>query len=130
MHELATRQLWTYRAPQGFESSRLVVGALVTFDGWERIVCCSALDAPRRLPSESGDTGRVVIPFLPMSETAFLRSIVALDGAGEPPEGFARALDDWQADTRGLTVFTVPFEGDLDRMIARQMAAIIGQSAA
>jgi hypothetical protein len=128
MHELTTRQLWTYRAPQGFESSRLVIGALVTFEGWERIICCSAIDAPRRLAS--GKTDRVVIPFLPMSEAAFLNSVVTMEGAADLPEGFAQGLSCWQADPRGLTVFTVPFDGYLDRMIARQMAAIVGPTAA
>lgn len=128
MHEPATRQSWTYAAPAGFEDSRLVVGAIVTFDGWERIVCCSVTGAPRRLAC--GTTERVTIPFLPLSEKAFRATVSALDGESDPPESFAAALAEWSADGRGLSVFTVPFDGTLDRLIARQMAAIVGQSAA
>jgi hypothetical protein len=71
-----------------------------------------------------------MIPFLPMTEPAFMASVIALDGAAEPPESFAQKLQEWSDDPRGLSTFTVPFEGFLDRMIALQMAEIAGQSAA
>jgi hypothetical protein len=125
---LSAGQCWTYRAPNGFETSRLIIGAIVTFDGERSIVCCSVTDAPRRHADGSVET--VVIPFLPMIEPAFRASVVALEGAAEPPPAFAAKLDEWCNDPRGLTTFTVPFEGYLDRMIALQMAEIAGQDAA
>jgi hypothetical protein len=125
---LSAGQCWTYRAPNGFETSRLIIGAIVTFEGERSIVCCSVTGAPRRHPDGSVET--VVIPFLPMTEPAFRASIVALEGAAEPPQSFASKLDEWGNDARGLTTFTVPFEGYLDRMIALQMAEIAGQNAA
>ena len=57
-------------------------------------------------------------------------TVVALEGSEAPAEHFRAALDAWQADERGLTSFTVPFEGFLDRMIATQMEAIVGRDAA
>jgi len=47
----------------------------------------------------------------------------------ELPAQFLAALNDWQTSERGQTVFTVPFTGDLDRLIALQMASIVGASA-
>jgi hypothetical protein len=126
--QLAAGQCWTYRAPEGFEASRLVIGAIVRFDGKRSIICVSVYGAPRRRPD--GNVETVIIPFLPMTEPAFLASIVAHAGAAEPPEMFARKLQEWSDDPRGLSTFTVPFEGFLDHMIAMQMAEIAGRSAA
>ena len=124
---LAAGQCWTYRAPVGFEASRMIIGVIVHFPASEPIVCCSVTGAPRRLPDNSVDT--VTIPFLPMSEQAFLAS--AVDSAGEAgiDEAFRTAFEAWRGDERGLSAFTVPFEGFLDRMIALQMAAIVGEPA-
>jgi hypothetical protein len=124
----AAGQCWTYRAPQGFEASRIVIGAVVTFSGEQRIICCSVIHAPRHRPDDIIDA--VTIPFLPMSEQALATTVVAQDGEAQPAEHFREALDAWAADERGLTSFTVPFDGFLDRLIARQMAAIVGRSAA
>jgi hypothetical protein len=126
--QLSAGQSWTYRAPEGFEASRLIIGAIVTFGGKRSIVCVSVTGAPRRRPD--GSIECVVIPFLPMIEPAFRASIVTLDGMADPPQSFAFKLQEWSDDPRGLTTFTVPFEGFLDRMIAMQMAEIAGQSAA
>lgn len=128
MSHLATGQKWTYRVPAGFEGSRVVVGAILSFADRERIICCSVSGAPRRLPCGAVDL--VTIPFLPMTERAFHATVECLDGTDDLPLGFAGALAEWSDDSRGLTTFTVPFEGFLDRMIAKQMAAIIERTAA
>ncbi len=135
----AASQVWTYRAPPGFEQSRLVIGAIADFSdagaldavtaglGTNRIVCISVLDCPRREPD--GTLVRSNIPFLPMTEAAFAASVVAPDGVGEPLEGFAQALRVWSEDERGLSMFTVPFDGRLDLLIARQMRDLVGDAA-
>jgi len=128
MLSLAATQQWTYRAPQGFEQSRLVIGALLTFEDRPSIVCCSVSGAPRRNPD--GSVEAVTIPFLPLAEQAFRASIIAADGTAPPPDAFFEALEQWADDPRGLSTFTVTFDGYLDRLIARQMAAIIGRDAA
>jgi hypothetical protein len=109
---------WTYRAPTGFESSRLIIGAILHFENAERVMCfCKQAD---------GTVARGEIPFVPMSETALERTVLAADGTGLLPEAFATAFEAWHEDGRGLSYFTVPFEGDLERMIALQMAQIVG----
>lgn len=121
-------QTWSYRAPTGFEASRLLIGAILTFHDHTPVVCCAVSGAPRRLAD--GHFERVTIPFLPMSEEALRAGVISCDGVAELPDGFAAGLAEWRNDPRGLSIFTVPFEGLLDQMIARQMAAIIGYSAA
>lgn len=124
----AAGQSWTYRAPQGFETSRLLIGAIASFDGHRTIVCAAVIHAPRR--HADGHIEMVTIPFLPMTDAAFQASVVALEGTADLPESFAEKLEEWSNDPKGLTAFTVPFEGFLDQMIARQMAEIAGLSAA
>lgn len=127
--EFAAGQSWTYRAPQGFETSRLLIGAIASFDGEQHIVLAAAVHAPRR--HADGHLERVTIPFLPMTEEAFRASVVACDETAEPlPAVFSEKLSAWQNDPKGLTTFTVPFQGFLDEMIASQMAEIAGLSAA
>lgn len=121
-------QSWSYRAPKGFENSRMIIGALATFNETERVICASVIAAPR--DTDDGRIEAVTIPFLPMSESAFAKSVIWNDGQCEPPEGFAQALTEWNNDPRGLSLFTVPFEGYLDRLIALQMAEIVRDSAA
>jgi hypothetical protein len=121
--DLAAGQTWTYRAPRGFEGSRMIIGALVAFADSPTIVCCAVTGAPRRLPDGTVDT--VTIPFLPINEPAFRDSVVSLDGITGIDSAFAGAFADWQSDARGLSAFTVPFDGYLDRLIAAQMAALV-----
>lgn len=128
MASFETGQQWTYRAPADFTGSRIVIGAVLTFSGHEPVVCCAVTDAPRRLAD--GRIDRVTIPFLPFAQAAFRASVVTCDGHAALPDGFAAGLEAWRRDPRGLTVFTVQFDGFLDQMIARQMAAIIGHTAA
>ncbi len=59
-----------------------------------------------------------------------MATVVALDGAEEPAAAFGDKLQEWSNDPRGLTTFTVPFDGHLDHLIAHQMAQIVGLSAA
>ena len=127
MSIFTTGERWTYRAPAGFEQSRIIIGAIVTFAGREPIVCCAVPGAPRRRPD--GSTEAVTIPFLPMSAAALAESVVARDGTAELPAEFAPAFENWQADPRGLSVFTVPFAGSLETLIAKQMADIVGVAA-
>lgn len=127
--DLVAGQSWTYRAPRGFETSRLLIGAIASFGDDQHIVCAAAVHAPRR--HADGHLERVTIPFLPMTEAAFRSSIVDHDEEAEAlPAAFVEKLTAWQNDPKGLTTFTVPFEGFLDQMIAQQMAEIAGLSAA
>jgi hypothetical protein len=122
-------QAWAYRAPEGFETSRIVIGAIVRFEDRESIVCISVLDAPRNASSVHNDV--VNIPFVPMSESAFAATVTALVAdQAEVPDAFATQLQAWSTDERGLAVFTVPFLGYLNQMMSMQMSAIAGQQQA
>lgn len=118
-----TNQQWAYAAPPGYEASRIVIGAIVSWDKNERVICASVTGAPRREPN--GGIAAVTIPFLPMTEAAFSKTVTELDGRADPAAGFASAFTEWSNDQRGLSVFTVQFDGFLDRFIARQMAEIV-----
>ncbi len=121
---LAVGQQWTYRAPPEIAASRLIVGAILVFEGAERIICLSVIGALQTNPG--GEVAVVTIPFLPMTESAVRATFVALEGAATVADGFAEHFEAWHGDERGLSYFTVPFEGSLDRMIALQMSQIVG----
>ena len=123
--QITAGQRWTYRTPPGFGASRIIVGAVVTFADHPSIMCCAVTSAPRKLPDGRVDT--VTIPCLPLGEAALRATIVSPDGEAGVDESFATAFEAWHGDGRGLSAFTVPFEGYLDRMIALQMAAIVGE---
>lgn len=125
---LVAGQRWTYRTPAGFEGSRIVIGAIAHFTDGRDIICCAVSEAPRR--HAGGRVEVVTIPFLPMTEAAFRASVVAPDGLSELPADFALRLEEWSNDPRGLSAFTVPFEGYLDVMIAHQVEEIAGVRAA
>jgi hypothetical protein len=118
---------WTYNTPAGFETSRIVVGAVLSFEDREPIVCCAVTSAPRR--NGDGSIEAVTVPFLPMTASALAATVQSEAGPATLPDAFAQALQDWVDDERGLSAFTVPFEGWLDHMIAHQMAAIAGVAA-
>lgn len=120
-------QQWTYAGPPETVESRIVIGALLEFSDGARIACCSVMGALQSRPD--GSLERVTIPFLPMTTDALQRTVVACDGESDVAEGFALHFSSWHDDSRGLSYFTVPFESTLDRMIALQMADIIGEQA-
>lgn len=126
MTPFAAGQCWTYNAPESAPQSRLVIGAILDFDGGRRIACCAVTGAQQL--RRDGVVEPVRVPFLPMTVEALAATVVALDGTSDLPYDFAAALEAWQRDPRGLSYFTVPFEGSLERMIAMQMAAIVEQS--
>lgn len=116
-------QSWTYRAPPELENSRIVIGALLAFDADRKLACCTIRGARQRRPD--GSYEQVDIPFVPMTVEALAETVVALDGNGEVDGDFIRHFEAWNGDGRGLSYFTVPFEGSLDVMIARQMEMLV-----
>lgn len=124
--DLEAGQSWAFRAPPELAHSRLIIGAIVTFPSGERLVCCAVTAAYQRNPG--GEVMAAAVPFLPLGEAAFRETATALDGRAALPEAFAAGLAAWREDPRGLSYFTVPFEGSLDLLIARQMAIIVERS--
>lgn len=119
-------QSWTCRAPVDGRRARIIIGAIVDFDGGRRIACCAVTGARQRRPE--GAVEDVTVPFLPMTLEAPGATVVDLDGQATPPDEFVAGFEAWSRDSRGATYFTVSFEGSLERMIARQMAAIVGRA--
>jgi hypothetical protein len=119
----AAGQRWTYRAPAGYEASRIVIGAIVTIEGHDPVICCMVTEVPQREPD--GSVRVVAIPFIPMSRAALEETVTSLDGSQAVTPDFLLSYEAWKADARGLSYFTVPFEGSLNRLIAQQMAALV-----
>lgn len=119
----AVGQCWTTRDLPPTGRWGLIIGAIAVFEGGRRIICCSV-----EPDAASAADGGEAIAFLPLSEEAFAATIATRTVDREPIAGFAGELAAWQCDPRGGRYFTVPFDGSLERTIARQMAAIVGQS--
>jgi hypothetical protein len=119
----AVGQCWATQAATGPGRRLVTIGAIAVFEGGQRIICCS-VEPDVGSAVDGGDA----IAFLPLSEEAFAASVAVRTGDREPIAGFAAQLAAWQGDPRGGRYFTVPFDGSLERTIARQMAAIVEQS--
>ncbi len=124
----AAGQKWRYHAPAEIADSRLIIGALMEFPGGQQIACCAVTGALQR--RDDGRIERALIPFLPMTIEALGATVSERDGVGDVPDAFADQLQAWREDARGLSYFTVPFEGSLERLIGQQMAAIVGDGEA
>ncbi len=120
---LAAGQRWRFQSLDSDVTLRLVIGAILGFEAAERVICVSMVAGDGTAPIPYARTR--TIAFLPLCETAFRATVTEIDGMGEPAEGFAAEFEIWRSDPRGLTVFTVPFDGSVDRLIARQMEAIV-----
>jgi len=126
--KLSAGQNWQFNTSHGFDDARAIIGAIVSPSSGARIVCFSVTRAPTTL--DDGSQSEAMISFIPMAEAAFRTTITNLDGTATLPTEFSDELTAWQSDERGLTVFTVPFDGCLDRLLAHQAAAMIAQPAA
>ena len=120
----AVGQQWTYAAQPAQSQSRIIIGALLDFADSGRIACCTVTGAHQKQPD--GTYSLVTIPFLPMTLDALERTVIELDGEGGVADEFLQQFDAWHDDERGLSYFTVPFEGSLERMIAMQMSDLVG----
>ena len=79
-------QSWTYEAPRGFEDSRIVIGAILTFASHQPVICAAVTQAPMR--DENGNVQALTIPFLPFSKTAFDETVLQFDGSASLPASF------------------------------------------
>jgi hypothetical protein len=118
----AAGQCWAFRSPEGYDHARLIIGAILRFDGQDDVACVSITAAPQR--RADGSRGPAPILLLPLTLAALAATVTDYAGEALPPAGFANAFAAWHDDDRGVTFFTVPFDGHLDRLIARQMSAI------
>ena len=126
-------ETWTTRRPAATATSLpqdgappyLVIGAILHADTTATgIAACAVWNA--RAKSAEGAWAPSIVPFLPLSLAALARTVVERAEPLALPDGFLAHFEAWRADPKGLTVYTIPFEGSLDTLIAHQMAAIIG----
>ena len=108
-------QAWNYEAPRGFEQSRIVIGAILTFAQHEPVICAAVTGAP--MLDAQGKVKAMTIPFLPFSKTAFDQTVIGLAGDGDVPEGFQQAYQRWKTDDKGFGYIDVPFKGLLKNMV-------------
>lgn len=118
MDQMQLGQSWTYRVAEGFEQSRLIVGATLEVDDKTSVVCCSVTKAPVAVNGVRGQT--FTIPFLPIVTQAFWATALTRDGEAKLPPTFPRHFRRWKDNPRGLMAFTVPFDGFLDQMFELQ----------
>jgi len=111
----AVGQAWSYEAPRGFEQSRIVIGAILTFASHEPVICSAVMGAP--MLNNSGEVEPLTIPFLPFSQSAFEQTVLELDGKIDVPETFRDCYKRWKTDLKGLGFINIPFKGLLKNMI-------------
>lgn len=108
-------QSWIYNAPKGFEGSRIIIGAILTFAGHEPVICAAVTNAPMK--NDEGGLHPLTIPFLPFSKSAFDQTVVSLDGPANLPASFNDNYKSWKTDQKGLGFINIPFKGLLRNMV-------------
>ena len=108
-------QSWIYEAPRGFENSRIIIGAILTFASHEPVICASVTSAPMK--DALGEVHPLTIPFLPFSKTAFDQTVLDLEGMKDIPLAFGENYRSWKNDEKGLGFINIPFKGLLRDMV-------------
>lgn len=111
----AVGQSWVYEAPRGFEKSRIIIGAILTFATHEPVICTAVTQAP--MLDANGNVQPLTIPFLPFSKTAFDQTVVDIDGSAKLPEDFKSHYTSWKNHQNGLGFIDIPFKGLLRTMV-------------
>ena len=117
-HDYAIGQSWTYPVPEGFESSRIVVGA-IEGEGEQTIICVSVTDVP--VPHPDGGIGRTTIAFMPFTSQALDATVIGQDGDLTVPDGFEEAHGEWLEDPEGQRCFDVPFPVILSKLFQQML---------
>jgi len=110
----AVGQAWIYEAPKGFEGSRIIIGAILTFANHQPIICVAVTKAP--MSDTSGCVQPLTIPFLPFSKIAFDQTVMTIDRSVQLPEDFISHYTSWKNDLKGLGFINIPFKGLLRSM--------------
>lgn len=113
----AVGQSWRYGASFGFESSRIVIGAIVPQEDVGEVVCVMLVDVP--LPPHAGGLPQpTTIDFVPFAREAIDASVTELAGDVSLPPLFAELLDSWQEETAGDDFLTISVPVFLDILAA------------
>ena len=107
-------QAWVYKAPKGFDESRIVVGAILTFARHDPVICAAVTQAP--MLDSTGMVHPLTIPFLPFSKSAFDQTVLNIDGSLKLPKDFDSYYTCWKSDQKGLGYINTPFKSLLRNM--------------
>ncbi len=93
-------QSWSYETTPGFESSRILIGAIEEIAEVGEVICITLTNAP--MPRPDGSTpDMATIPFIPFARDAIDQSVKKLDGNDPLPENFEALHADWLKETEG-----------------------------
>ncbi len=114
--EIAPRQVWTYDAPPGYETSRIIIGTIEDVPGEGDIVCVTVTGAP--LPVRGGGLQAETLTFVPFSRAALEDTLRSQEGEADLPVDFSDLRDNWMEETGGTEYLTIPLPLFLDMLAA------------
>ena len=104
--KFAPGQCWTYKTISGFDSSRIIVGAVEFLPDEGDIVCITVTDAP--VPTARGGPIEAhTMPFIPFSAEALAGSVVEQLEDVPIPDEFPPMYESWMEDTGGSEFLTI-----------------------
>lgn len=108
-------QSWSYETLPGFETSRILIGAIEDIPEVGEIICISLTNAPMPRPDGSAPD-MATIPFIPFAREAIDQSVKKLDGDEPLPDHFDELHADWLKETKGEEFMPIPVPLFLDML--------------
>ncbi len=93
-------QSWSYETIPGFETSRILIGAIEEVPEVGQVICITLTNAPMPKPDGSAPDA-ATIPFIPFARDAIDQSVIKLDGDEKLPEHFDELRAGWMEETQG-----------------------------
>lgn len=116
-NKYAVGQCWSYDTRPGFESSRIVIGAIEENADVGEVICVTLIDVPLML-HKGEEAGPATIDFVPFSRQAIDSSVRSLLGNEPPSAEFAGHHENWKEETEGDDYLTIPVTVFLDILAA------------
>lgn len=113
-----TGQSWTWVSPEGFEQSRVVIGAIEQTAGGGEVVCVAITGLP--VPAAQGEVQLTTISFVPFTREAIDASLKENEGEQPVPDAFTPALEQWRANPEGPLAVPVPLPNFLAEVYRSQ----------
>ena len=108
-------QSWSYETMPGFESSRILIGAIEEVPEVGEVICITLTNAPMPKPDGSAPD-MATIPFIPFARDAIDQSVKMLDGNDPLPDHFDDLHADWMSETEGEEFLPVSVPVFLDML--------------
>lgn len=107
IYEYEPGQAWLYPTPEGFEDSRIIIGAIEPVQDSEPLICVTISNAP--VPQPDGRIAKATIPFMPFTQTALDATILRMDKVSGVAEEFQAPYEAWCEDPEGKGFFNISF---------------------